>query len=60
MKEIEILPVVVGATGLIKKNLKQYLQAIPSCPSMHEVQIAAIKGTVSILKRALGYKANEV
>ena len=60
LKEIEIIPVVVGATGVIKKNLKQYLQTIPSCPSIHEVQIAAIKGTVTILKRALGYKTSGV
>ena len=56
LKEIDIIPVVVGATGLVKKNLKQYLQSIPSCPSIHEIQIAAIRGTVSILKRALGCK----
>ena len=60
LKEIVIIPVVVGATGVIKKNLKQYLQTIPSCPSLYEVQIAAIKGTVNILKRALGYKARGV
>ena len=58
LKEIEIIPVVVGATGLVKKNLRRYLTAIPSSPSIHEVQIAAIKGTVTILKRALGYKAS--
>ena len=60
LKEIEIIPVVVRATGLIEKSLKQYLQAIPSSPSMYEVQIAAIKGTVNILKRALGCKASGV
>ena len=60
LKEMEIILVVVGTTGVIKKNLKQYLQTIPSCPSIHEVQIAAIKGTVTILKRILGYKASGV
>ena len=58
MKEIDIIPVVVGATGLMKNNLKNYLESIPGSPSAQEVQIAAIKGTVTILKRALGYKAN--
>ena len=57
LKEIDIIPVVIGATGLMKKNLKSYLQAIPGNPSAYEVQIAAIKGTVTILKRALGYCA---
>ena len=58
LKDIEIIPVAVGATGLMKKNLKKYLEKIPGSPSAYEVQIAAIKGTVTILKRALGYKAN--
>ena len=31
-----------------------YLDAIPGQPKTHEVQLTAIRGTVSILKRALG------
>ena len=57
LKEINIIPVVVGATGLVKTNFKKYLESIPGSPSAQEVQTAAIKGTVSILKRALGYNA---
>ena len=57
LKEIDIIPVVVGATGLMKNNLKNYLESIPGSPIAQEVQIAAIKGTVTILKRALGYNA---
>ena len=58
LKEINIIPVVVGATGLIKKNLKEYLSSIPGKPSVHEIQTSAIIGTVAILKRALGFIAN--
>ena len=58
LKKIDIIPVVVGATGLIKGNLKEYLKSIPGDPKAEEVQIAAIKGTVTILKRALGYSAS--
>ncbi|XP_068243633.1 uncharacterized protein [Palaemon carinicauda] len=58
LKEIGIIPVVVEATGLVKKNLRQYLHAISSFPSINAVQIAAIKGTVTTLKRDLGYKAS--
>ena len=58
LKEIEIIPVVVGATGLMKKSLKKYLERIPGKPSPQEVQIAAVKGTVTILKRALGYSSS--
>ena len=59
MKEIDIIPVIIGATGLMKKNLKNYLDSIPGQPSCYEVQVAAIKGTRAILKRTLGYHANE-
>ena len=57
LKDAEIIPVVIGATGLMKNNLKNYLRSIPGCPTTYEVQLAAIKGTVTILKRALGYNA---
>ena len=50
-----IIPVVVGATGLLKTNLKAYLDSIPGSPSMDEVQLAALKGTISIIKRALSH-----
>ena len=59
LNEKENIPVVVRATGLMKTNLKKYLEAIPGCPSLHEVQLGAIKGTISILKRALGYRAGD-
>ena len=58
LKDIDIIPVVVGATGLVTKNLKNYLEAIPGRPSIQEAQMGAIKGTVTILKRALGYSEN--
>ena len=51
MREIDILPPVVGWSGLKKKYLKNYLEAIPGRPSTYEIQTAAIKGTVTILKR---------
>ena len=57
LNEIDVIPVVVGATGLMKTNLKSYLESIPGYPSINEVQLGAIKGTISILKRALGCSA---
>ena len=56
LQEIDILPVVVGATGLLKTNSKEYLTSIPGRPTSAEVQINAIKGSIKILKRALGQK----
>ena len=54
LKSIEIIPIIIGATGLCKDNLQLYLDAIPGRPKKYQVQVAAIRGTVSILKRCLG------
>ena len=56
LKEIELIPVIIGATGLVKNNLEQNLKAIKGSPALEEVQLAAIKGTITILKRALSHK----
>ena len=55
LREISIIPVIIGATGLMKKNFKKYLSSIPGKPSSREIQIIALKGTAGILKRALGW-----
>ena len=57
VREVEIIPVVVSATGIMKKNLPTYLLSIPGNPSPEEIQLCAVKGTVTILKRALGFSA---
>ena len=54
LDNIQIIPIIIGATGLIKDNLQQYLDAIPGKPSKYQCQVAAIRGTVSLLKRCLG------
>ena len=54
LNDITVIPVIVGATGLMKDNLQSYLDSIPGMPKKYQVQIAAIRGTVSLLKRALG------
>ena len=55
LKEITIIPVIIGATGLMKKNFKNHVANIPGEPSAREIQIIALKGTTRILKRALGW-----
>ena len=55
LDDIEILPVVVGATGLIKDNFAEILKKIPGSPNVEETQLQAIKGTVTLLKRALSH-----
>ena len=55
LKEVAIIPVIIGATGLMKNNFKTYLASIPGEPSAREIQTIALKGTARILKRALGW-----
>ena len=54
MKKAEIIPVIVGATGMRKKTLNEYLKIIPGNITTKELQVEAVTGPVKILKRALG------
>ena len=38
----------LGATGLVKNNLKQHLQAIKGSPAIKEVKLCAIKEHITI------------
>ena len=55
LDEIEILPVVIGVTGLIKDNFTEILRKIPGSPNVEETKLQAVKGTVTLLKRALSH-----
>ena len=54
LNPVDIIPVVMGATGMMKKNLQRYIQRIPGKITNLELQIEVVKETVSMLKRALG------
>ena len=53
LNKIEVTPIIVGATGIVKKNLKDLCESIPGKPEVIELQLAAIIGTKTIIKRAL-------
>ena len=53
LDDIEIVPIIIGATGLLKDNFKDLLKKVPGSPNLEETQLQAVKSTVSILKRAL-------
>ena len=55
-KKAEIVPVIVGATGMIKETLTEYLKIIPGNITPNELHVEAVRGSVKILKRALGTK----
>ena len=55
LNKIEVTPIIVGATGIVKKNLKDLCESIPGKPEVIELQLAAIIGTKTIIKRALSH-----
>ena len=48
-----IIPVIIGATGIVTQSLKKNLQAIPGTHSIDSLQKTAILGTSHILQKAL-------
>ena len=56
-RSAEKISVVVGATGMIKPNLENYLNNIPGSPKFQEIQKSAVWGTVPIAKRTLGHES---
>ena len=49
----KVTPVIIWATGIISKSLRQYLSNIPGKHGIKELQKAAILGTVHILREGL-------
>ena len=56
MRSVEISPVIIGATGIIKKKLTKILKIISGNITTNELQLEVVRGSVTILKRALGTK----
>ena len=49
----QIIPVIVGALGMIKKGTQKYLNDIPGNLSLTEIQKIVLNSTAHILRRAL-------
>ena len=54
LKRSEFVPVIIGAIGIMKKNLREILKTIPGNITTNKLQLEAVWGSVTILKRALG------
>ena len=54
LKKAEIVPVIVGATGMMKKTFTEYLKIIPGNITTNDLQVEAVRGSVKIFERALG------
>jgi hypothetical protein len=48
-----IIPVIIGATGIVTKGLKKNLEAIPEKHSTDSLQKTAVLGTSHIIREVL-------
>ena len=55
-KKVEVIPVIIGATGIVDKNIKKYVGRIPGCHNIYSLQRSAILGTAHILRKVLSVK----
>ena len=52
-----IVPVIIGATGIVTRSLKKNLETIPGKHSIDSVQKTAIRGTSHIIRKVLQCEA---
>ena len=54
--KVEVIPVIIGATGMVNMNIKEYVGRIPDCHNIYTLQSSAILGTAHILRKVLSIK----
>jgi len=52
-----IIPIIIGATGIVTRSLRKYLEAIPGKHSIDSLQKTAILGTSHITRKVLQCEA---
>ena len=52
-----IIPVIIGATGIVTRSLRKNLEAVPEKHSIDSLQKAAILVTTHIIRKVLQYEA---
>ena len=55
-KKVEVILVIMGATGIVDKNIRKYVGRIPGCHNIYSLQRSAILGTAHILRKVLSIK----
>jgi stage III sporulation protein SpoIIIAA len=48
-----ITPIVIGATAIVRRNLKKILEAVPGKYSIESLQKTAILGTTHVIRKVL-------
>jgi len=52
-----IVPVIIGATGIVTRSLRKYLETVPGKYSIYSLQKTAILGTSHIIRKILQCEA---
>ena len=55
-KTEEVIPISIGATGVVQKNLKKYLNRISGYHNVYNLLTSAILGSAHILRKVLSIK----
>ena len=55
IKNVYIKPIVIGALGIITKNVVKYLKKIDFKPVIEPLQKACLLGTARMIRRVLDY-----
>ena len=53
---MEVISVIIGATGIVDKNIKKYVGRISGHHNIYNLQRSAILGTAHILRKVLSIK----
>ena len=56
LKNAKVVPLIARPAGMMTKNLTEILKTIPGHIIPNELQLEAVRGSVTILKRVLGTK----
>jgi hypothetical protein len=52
-----VIPVIIGATGIVSRSLQKYLETMPGQHSIDSLQKTAILGTSHIIRKVLQAEA---
>ena len=53
--KVYIIPIVIGALGIVTKNVAKYLEKINFKPGLGPLQKACLLGTARIIRKVLDY-----
>jgi hypothetical protein len=55
-----VIPVIIGATGIVTRSLRKHLEAVPGKHSIDSLQKTAVLGTSHIIRKVLQCEAGSL